>query len=209
MTAAPIRGLGMEEAVGIPFAQALQDTMQFIQEEPVNRLDSFLSLLNRVLPGLAVHVVLSDGLLTPRHCEAVEAWSTRAGVSTERGGSAASEASEGGGSAECLNELGLGGKSASEAANLQQRQAEEKCEQAPVNPAVAPVPAGKPDQGVEGPHAAAGPSYCRRVLCGCPEGCHRQVEDWMVLSVLCWSCRVGAKGLPEDPCHCKEFGVGC
>ena len=53
--------------------------MQFIQEEPVNRLDSFLSLLNRVLPGLALHVVLSDGLLTPRHCEAVEAWSTRAG----------------------------------------------------------------------------------------------------------------------------------
>ena len=65
------------------------------------------------------------------------------GVSTERGGSAASEASEGGGSTESLNKLCLGGKSASEAANLQQRQAEEKCEQAPVNPVEAPVSSWK------------------------------------------------------------------
>ena len=57
--------------------------------------------------------------------------------------------------------------------------------------------------------AGAGPRYCRRVLCGCSEGCHRQVEDWMTLSVLCWCCSVGAKQFPEDPCHCEDFGAEC
>ena len=31
----------------------------------------------------------------------------------------------------------------------------------------------------------------------------------MVLSVLCWGCNAGAKGLPEDPCHCTESGAEC
>ena len=31
----------------------------------------------------------------------------------------------------------------------------------------------------------------------------------MGLSVLCWSCSAGAKGLPEDPCVCEDFGAEC
>ena len=57
--------------------------------------------------------------------------------------------------------------------------------------------------------ATVGPRYCRRVLCGCPEGCQRQVEDRMVHTWLCWSCSAGMKDLPEDPCRCGDLGAEC
>ena len=57
----------------------------------------------------------------------------------------------------------------------------------------------------------AGPRYCRRVLCGCPEGCHRQVEDWApggAWTDLCWSCN-GGNSMERLFCRCEDFGAEC
>ena len=56
---------------------------------------------------------------------------------------------------------------------------------------------------------ATGPRQRRRIICECPAGCQRQVEDRMLHSWLCLSCSGAMKDLPEDPCRCGDLGATC
>ena len=39
--------------------------------------------------------------------------------------------------------------------------------------------------------SVSGPRQRRRIICECPAGCQRQVEDSMLHAWLCWSCSGG------------------